>query len=247
MWFRSLVTLKALTYAPYRWHCGSGDHFSARDSRRRAELGLSLLLDARRDIHALRLMTGGYLEEARAWREWLLRAVAGKPSQLQIMYGLAGERRLTEMEIDWLPGYERSRPVRVGNAAYRQFQLDVFGEVMDAFHFARRSGLDPEAHAWRIQRVLMDFLESAWEQADEGIWEVRGPRRHFTHSKVMAWVAFDRRCQGCGSSPAWMARWTAGGAYGTISTEMFAARGLTRSGKLSCSTTEPRSRMQACL
>ncbi|MDA0265030.1 MAG: glycoside hydrolase family 15 protein [Chloroflexi bacterium] len=189
---RSLLTLKALTYAP------TGGIVAAATTSLPETLGgmrnwdyrYCWLRDATFTLQAL--MAGGYIEEARAWREWLIRAVAGKPSGLQIMYGLAGERRLTEMEVDWLPGYEGSRPVRVGNAAHHQFQLDVFGEVMDAFHFARHSGLEPEARAWEVQKVLMDFLESAWDKPDEGIWEVRGPRRHFTHSKVMAWVAFDR-------------------------------------------------------
>ncbi len=121
-----------------------------------------------------------------------LRAVAGSPADMQIMYGCAGERRLPELELDWLPGYEGSRPVRTGNAAVDQFQLDVFGEVMDALHVARRFGLPPDPYAWSRQRALMEFLESRWTEPDEGIWEVRGPRRHFTHSKVMAWVAADR-------------------------------------------------------
>ena len=129
------------------------------------------------------------MEEARAW---LLRAIAGKPSQINIMYGLAGERRLPELELEWLAGYQGSAPVRTGNAAYRQFQLDVYGEVMDALHLARRGGLEPDENAWRVQEALLDFLETAWTEPDEGIWEVRGPRRHFTHSKVMAWVAVDR-------------------------------------------------------
>jgi GH15 family glucan-1,4-alpha-glucosidase len=138
------------------------------------------------------LMLGGYTDEACAWREWLLRAVAGKPSELNIMYGLGGERRLTELELEWLAGYENSRPVRIGNAAHHQFQLDVYGEMMDALYLARRRGIDSEENPWRVQQALIEFLESAWKQPDEGIWEVRGPRRHFTHSKVMAWVAFDR-------------------------------------------------------
>ena len=141
-------------------------------------------------------MLAGYTDEACAWREWLLRAVAGKPSQLNIMYGLAGERRLTEIELPWLPGYENSAPVRIGNAAWQQFQLDVYGELMDSMHLARRAGLEPSENAWRVQRALMDFLESAWRDPDEGIWEVRGPRRHFTHSKIMAWVAVDRMIKG---------------------------------------------------
>jgi GH15 family glucan-1,4-alpha-glucosidase len=137
-------------------------------------------------------MLGGYREEACAWREWLLKAVAGNPAELNIMYGLAGERRLTELELPWLPGYGGSAPVRIGNAAWGQFQLDVYGEVMDAMHLARRAGLAPDENAWRVERALTEYLESAWSEPDNGIWEMRGPRRHFTHSKVMAWVAVDR-------------------------------------------------------
>jgi len=137
-------------------------------------------------------LLAGYEAEARAWREWLLRAAAGRPEDLQIMYGVAGERRLSESTIDWLPGFAGSRPVRVGNAAHGQLQLDVYGEILDAFPVARRMGLDYEGPAWDLQRKLLDFLESNWQQPDEGIWEIRGPRRQFTHSKVMAWVAFDR-------------------------------------------------------
>jgi GH15 family glucan-1,4-alpha-glucosidase len=138
-------------------------------------------------------MLAGYVEEATAWRDWLLRAVAGEPSKLQIMYGPAGERRLNEFELPHLAGYEGSRPVRIGNAASGQFQLDVYGEVMDALHQGRQAGMPDEGGSgWAFQCALMDFLETAWTQPDEGIWEVRGPRRHFTHSKVMAWVAVDR-------------------------------------------------------
>ncbi|MDB5387869.1 MAG: Trehalase, partial [Planctomycetaceae bacterium] len=133
--------------------------------------------------------------EAHAWRSWLLRAVAGKPSELNIMYGLAGERRLTEMELGWLPGYEASAPVRIGNAAHSQFQLDVFGEIMGALLQARKVGLDGDDDTWRLQIMLIEYLESVWQQPDEGIWEVRGPRQQFTHSKVMAWVAVDRMIQ----------------------------------------------------
>ena len=138
------------------------------------------------------LILGGYLDEARAWRQWLLRALAGTPAQLQIMYGLGGERRLTELELPWLPGYERSAPVRVGNAAHAQFQLDVWGEMLDATYAGARAGLAPDGDDWRVINTLMRHLESVWTEPDEGIWEVRGPRRHFTHSKVMAWVAADR-------------------------------------------------------
>jgi GH15 family glucan-1,4-alpha-glucosidase len=138
------------------------------------------------------LLNCGLQGEAKAWREWLLRAVAGDPTTAQIMYGLAGERRLTELELDWLPGYEGSRPVRIGNAASRQFQLDVYGEVMDAMYHARKSGLDAYDAGWPVVRALIKSVEEVWEKPDEGIWEVRGPRQHFTHSKVMAWVAIDR-------------------------------------------------------
>jgi GH15 family glucan-1,4-alpha-glucosidase len=138
------------------------------------------------------LLLAGYEAEAVAWRDWLLRAVAGKPGELQILYGPRGERRLLETELPWLAGYEGSRPVRVGNAAHTQFQLDVYGEIMDTLDVARRVGLDVEAPAWDMQVALLEFLESHWREPDDGIWEVRGPRRHFVHSKVMAWVGMDR-------------------------------------------------------
>ncbi len=193
---RSLITLKALTYAP------TGGIVAAATTSLPEQLGgvrnwdyrYCWLRDATFTLYAL--MLGGYTDEARAWREWLLRAVAGTPPQIQIMYGLAGERRLTELELDWLPGYEGAAPVRIGNAAHRQLQLDIFGEVLDAFHVARREGLAADENAWRVQRALVDHLETIWTEPDEGIWEVRGPRRHFTHSKVMAWVAFDRAVKG---------------------------------------------------
>jgi GH15 family glucan-1,4-alpha-glucosidase len=140
----------------------------------------------------LALAQNGYLQEARAWRDWLLRAVAGEPSKMQILYSLNGERRVDETEIPWLPGYEGSRPVRVGNAAYNQCQLDVYGEVMDAFYQARRIRRGPDKVSWDVRRALLEYLESWWNEPDNGIWEVRGPRRQFTHSKVMAWLAFDR-------------------------------------------------------
>jgi len=189
---RSLITLKALTYAP------TGGIVAAATTSLPEKLGgvrnwdyrYCWLRDATFTLYAL--MNNGYVDEARAWREWLLRAVAGNPAQINIMYGLRGERRLTEFELDWLAGYESSSPVRVGNAAYHQFQLDVFGEVMDAMHQARRAGIDGEDAAWNVQRAMLNFLQTHWQEPDEGIWEVRGPRRHFTHSKVMAWVAVDR-------------------------------------------------------
>jgi GH15 family glucan-1,4-alpha-glucosidase len=134
----------------------------------------------------------GYITEAGAWRDWLLRAIAGRPEDLQIMYGVAGERRLPEQTLDWLPGYEGSRPVRIGNDAAGQLQLDVYGEVLDCFYRARKLGLPHYDYAWSIFSRLMDFIERSWDQPDEGLWEIRGPRRHFVHSKVMAWVAADR-------------------------------------------------------
>jgi GH15 family glucan-1,4-alpha-glucosidase len=137
-------------------------------------------------------MNAGYYEEAGAWRDWLLRAAAGAPSQLQIMDGVAGERRLTEYEVAWLPGYDASRPVRIGNAAHGQLQLDVFGEVMDALHQARRGGLRAREADWSFQRALVRQLETVWNRPDQGIWEVRGRPQHFTYSKVMVWVALDR-------------------------------------------------------
>jgi GH15 family glucan-1,4-alpha-glucosidase len=138
------------------------------------------------------LMVAGYHDEAAAWRDWLLRSVAGDPRDLQIMYGPGGERRLDEHQVDWLPGYEGSRPVRIGNAAAAQYQLDVYGEVMDALYLSRAAGDDPKEAAWGLEQVLVEFLETGWKEPDAGIWEVRGPRRHFVHSKVMAWVAVDR-------------------------------------------------------
>jgi GH15 family glucan-1,4-alpha-glucosidase len=189
---RSLITLKALTYAP------TGGMVAAATTSLPEKLGgvrnwdyrYCWLRDATFALYSL--MLGGYMEEARAWRDWLIKTVAGKPSDIQIMYGLAGERRLTEIELEWLPGYEGAYPVRIGNAAYKQYQLDIYGEVMDVFHVARSFGMEPDENAWQIQRVLMDFVEAKWREPDEGIWEVRGPRRHFTYSKVMAWVAADR-------------------------------------------------------
>jgi GH15 family glucan-1,4-alpha-glucosidase len=190
--YESLIVLKALTYAP------TGGIVAAPTTSLPERIGGERNWDYRycwlRDatLVLLAFINAGFLDEAAAWRIWLLRAAAGDPSALQIMYGVGGERRLTELTLDWLPGYEGSRPVRAGNAASEQFQLDVFGEVLDAMHQGRVHELERLPEAWSLQRRLLAFLESAWKEPDDGIWEVRGGRRHFTHSKVMAWVAFDR-------------------------------------------------------
>jgi Glucoamylase and related glycosyl hydrolases len=138
------------------------------------------------------LLRAGFSDEARAWRDWLLRAVAGMPSQVQPIYGIAGEHRLNEWEVPWLPGFGGARPVRVGNAAFTQFQLDVYGEVMNALHFARQAHISPSEAGWHLRKALLDHLGTVWGDPDEGIWEVRGGRQHFVHSRVMAWVEFDR-------------------------------------------------------
>ncbi|WP_371581220.1 glycoside hydrolase family 15 protein [Streptomyces sp. NBC_01314] len=189
---RSLITLKALTYAP------TGGIVAATTTSLPEEIGGVRNWDYRhcwlRDstLTLGALLSCGYQEEAEAWRDWLLRAVAGDPADLQIMYGLAGERRIPEYDLPWLSGYEDSRPVRVGNEAVRQLQLDVYGEVVDSLFVSRRSGLPDKPDMWPMQCALMEYLRSAWRKPDEGLWEVRGPRRHFTHSKVMCWVAADR-------------------------------------------------------
>jgi GH15 family glucan-1,4-alpha-glucosidase len=189
---RSLIILKALTYCP------TGGIVAAATTSVPEDLGgvrnwdyrYCWLRDSTLTLEAL--LRSGYVDEARAWRHWLVHAIAGSPQDLQIMYGVAGERRLTEQVLDWLPGYENAAPVRIGNAAVYQLQLDVYGEVLDTLYLARRHGLERDPDAWRLQRALLRHLADHWHEPDEGIWEVRGPRRHFTHSKVMAWVAFDR-------------------------------------------------------
>ena len=189
---RSLVTLKALTFAP------TGGIVAALTTSLPEQLGGPRNWDYRfcwlRDatLTLVALMEGGYYDEAQAWREWLHRAVAGSPEDLQIMYGLAGERRLLEWTASWLPGYENSAPVRIGNAASEQLQLDIYGEVLGAASLARKGGLVEHASAWSMQSLFIEHLARIWDQPDDGIWEVRGGRRHFTHSKVMAWLAVHR-------------------------------------------------------
>ena len=189
---RSLLTLKALS------HRETGGIVAAGTTSLPEKIGGSRnwdyrfcwLRDATFTLYAL--LGAGFVAEAEAWRGWLLRAVAGSPQDLQIMYGVAGERRLVEYEVPWLPGYEKSAPVRIGNAAAGQVQLDIFGEVLDTLYVARKAGLAANAASWALERALIEHLETIWDQPDDGIWEVRGGRKQFTHSKVMAWVAFDR-------------------------------------------------------
>jgi GH15 family glucan-1,4-alpha-glucosidase len=189
---QSLLVLKALTYAP------TGGIVAAPTTSLPEHIGGVRNWDYRycwlRDatLTLLALLQAGYVDEAKDWRAWLLRTAAGDPDDLQILYGVAGERRLTELELDWLPGYEHSTPVRIGNGASEQLQLDVYGEVLDALYQARAHGLSEDLHAWSLQQQLLKALDGLWREPDHGIWEIRGPKQHFTHSKVMAWVAFDR-------------------------------------------------------
>jgi len=207
---RSLITLKALTFLP------TGGIVAAPTTSLPEAIGgvrnwdyrFCWVRDATLTLHAL--MDAGYWEEAARWRKWLLRAVAGHPSELNIVYGLRGERRLTELELPWLDGYEGSKPVRTGNAAYKQFQLDIFGEVFDTLFQYRQSLSEPPPDTHEgMAEALVEFLETAWERSDDGIWEVRGPQRHFTHSKMMAWVAMDRAVKSAelGWVPGDIAKW----------------------------------------
>jgi GH15 family glucan-1,4-alpha-glucosidase len=208
---RSLITLKALTYAP------TGGIVAAPTMSLPERLGgirnwdyrYCWVRDATFTLDAL--MAAGYRSEATAWVDWLLRAVAGEASRLQILYGPAGERRISERELPWLPGYQGSVPVHLGNAAAEQFQLDVYGEILDAMYRARSHGIAPAPHSWAIERALVQYLAWGWREPDNGIWEVRGPRRHFTHSKVMAWVAVDRAVKSAETFglPAPVDRWRA--------------------------------------
>ena len=208
---RSLVVLKGLTFAP------TGGIVAAATTSLPEEIGGVRNWDYRycwlRDatLTLLALVGAGYQDEARSWRDWLLRAIAGSAEQMQIMYGVRGERRLDELELPWLSGYENSKPVRIGNAASNQFQLDVYGEVLGTMYRAHQAGIENRETDWRLQAALLNFLESNWDKPDEGIWEVRGGRKHFTHSKMMAWVAFDRAVrlvEECGCrAPERVARW----------------------------------------
>ncbi len=193
---RSLITIKMLTFSP------TGGIVAAPTTSLPEAIGGARNWDYRfcwlRDsaLTLIALLNAGYRPEAEDWRQWLLRAVAGHPKQLQIMYGVSGERRLPEFELDWMAGYEGSRPVRVGNAASQQVQLDVFGELVETLHASRVAELQPQSEAWRLQKVLLEHLEGIWQQPDRGIWEVRGEARPFTHSRMMCWVAFDRAVTG---------------------------------------------------
>jgi GH15 family glucan-1,4-alpha-glucosidase len=194
---RSLITLKLLIFKPTGGIIAAPTTSlpEAIGGRRNWDYRYCWIRDAALTLYAL--LNAGFREEAEAWRQWLLRAAAGHPQQLHIMYGAAGERWLPENEVPWLPGYERSLPVRVGNSAVGQVQLDVYGELIDTLNAAREARLSALDEAWRMQKVLLSHLETAWKKPDQGIWEMRGAARHFTHSRLMCWVAFDRAVKGC--------------------------------------------------
>ena len=241
---RSLLTLKALTYAP------TGGIVAAATTSLPEKLGgvrnwdyrFCWLRDATITLQAL--MYSGFQSEAQDWRKWLLRAIAGDPAEMQIMYGVAGERRLAEYIADWLPGYD-GNPVRIGNAAAKQFQLDVYGEVMDALHQGRRAGLKRDDPSWALQVKLMDFVTAHWTEPDEGIWEVRGAVEHFTHSKLMAWVAADRAVKAVEEFglPGPLDEWRA---LRDDIRRQSSTRGTTRSGARSPSSTAPPSSTRRC-
>ena len=242
----SLVMLKALTYAP------TGGMVAAATTSLPEQIGgvrnwdyrYCWVRDATFTLYALLL--AGYHDEARAWRDWLLRAAAGHPAELQILYGIAGERQLTELTLPWLPGYENSAPVRVGNAAAAQSQLDIYGELMDSLHLARDAGLDADADAWKFQRTLVKFLASNWQRPDSGIWEMRGEPQQFTHSKVMAWVAMDRAVKAVENvRPRGPGRALARGAR-SDSRRSLRATASTRRAACSCSATARPSSTRAC-
>ncbi len=242
---RALITLKALTYAP------TGGIVAAPTTSLPELIGGERNWDYRycwlRDgtFTLLSLLEAGYRAEAAAFRDWLLRTVAGDPSKLQIVYGVGGERRLTEIELDWLGGYERSQPVRSGNAAFRQFQLDVYGEVLDLMHQSAAVERLRTAEEWDMELALLDFLESSWQRADEGIWEIRSEPRHFTHSKVMAWVGIDRAVRTWRSATC-RGPSTTGGRSATGSTPRCASGGTTRTSAPSSSPTAPATSTRAC-
>jgi hypothetical protein len=218
-------------FSGQRRYCQRADHFPAGAIGRLPQLGLPFLLAPRRDLHFARADERG-LDEAKRWRAWLIRAIGGEPSLVQIFYGIGGERFMPERTLPWLSGYEGAKPVRVGNAAAAQLQLDIYGEVLDALFQSRDRRLVSDAADWMLQIELLKHLEIIWEFPDEGIWEVRGPRRHFTHSKVMAWVAFDRGSR-ASSNLALSGRSIIGGACASVSMMMSARMDSTRSSVLS--------------